>query len=121
MRTIGIALLLFCAGATACSGQGNVGGVGVGQDKETKELASCAGFTPHPKSCLPGYICVDRSPDCRIAADCAGVCIKGPSGQACGGFGGIKCPRDLVCVDDPRDACSPESGGADCGGICVTP
>ena len=118
MRNIGIALFLLCLGASACGGEV---GLGQRQDKETKELASCGGFTPHPMGCEEGYICVDRSPDCSMAVDCPGVCIKGPSGQFCGGFGGIQCPDDLTCVDDPRDDCDPERGGADCGGICVTP
>jgi hypothetical protein len=39
----------------------------------------------------------------------------------CGGFGAIPCPTGAVCVDDPRDGCDPMSGGADCGGLCVSP
>ncbi len=40
---------------------------------------------------------------------------------ACGGLGGIQCPSGQTCVDDPNDSCDPQNGGADCGGICVTP
>eukprot|EP01083_Nonionella_stella_P008064 23255_1 len=33
---------------------------------------------------------------------------------------GKKCPSEgYECVDDPRDNCTPECGGADCIGICV--
>jgi hypothetical protein len=44
----------------------------------------------------------------------------GPSeeGPFCGGFAGIPCAGAGDCVDDPRDDCDPEQGGADCGGIC---
>lgn len=37
----------------------------------------------------------------------------------CGGIAGFPCPEGFVCIDDPRDDCDPENGGADCGGICV--
>ena len=36
----------------------------------------------------------------------------------CGGFANIQCPGGLTCIDDPFDACDPQNGGADCGGIC---
>jgi hypothetical protein len=39
----------------------------------------------------------------------------------CGGIGALRCTAGLDCVDDPRDSCDPERGGADCGGICVQP
>ena len=39
----------------------------------------------------------------------------------CGGFLGLECPDDLVCVDDPADDCDPSNGGADCSGICQDP
>lgn len=38
--------------------------------------------------------------------------------QACGGFAGFACPDGQICVDDPSDSCDPESGGADCIGVC---
>ncbi|HZH15244.1 MAG TPA: hypothetical protein VE057_12900 [Archangium sp.] len=44
---------------------------------------------------------------------------KPGTGQFCGGFAAIQCPEGLVCVDDPNDSCDPNTGGADCGGICV--
>ena len=37
----------------------------------------------------------------------------------CGGIAGIPCPGNLVCVDDPRDDCCPQNGGADCSGLCA--
>jgi hypothetical protein len=40
-------------------------------------------------------------------------------GQPCGGIAGLPCPKGFICVDDPRDDCDPETGGADCIGICV--
>jgi hypothetical protein len=40
------------------------------------------------------------------------------NGDFCGGFAGIPCPKGFTCVDNPRDDCDPEQGGADCGGIC---
>ena len=39
--------------------------------------------------------------------------------RRCGGISGRPCPRGFTCSDDPGDDCAPESGGADCGGICV--
>ncbi len=40
----------------------------------------------------------------------------------CGGIAGFPCPeRAQICVDDPRDDCDPERGGADCGGLCLEP
>ncbi len=48
--------------------------------------------------------------------------VRGPiSNIFCGGIAGIECPGNLICVDDPRDDCCPEAGGADCGGMCVRP
>ena len=37
----------------------------------------------------------------------------------CGELANIECPGNLVCVDDPRDNCCPQLGGADCGGVCA--
>jgi hypothetical protein len=36
----------------------------------------------------------------------------------CGGIAAFPCPDGFQCQDDPRDDCSVETGGADCGGIC---
>jgi len=38
---------------------------------------------------------------------------------ACAGFLGIACPGDYQCIDDYRDDCDPDSGGADCSGLCA--
>jgi len=76
-------------------------------------------------------ICDPTDPDCDETAvlkvchedgTCSGAapdCEEQP--QACGGFAGLMCPDDLVCVDDPSDDCDPNAGGADCMGICVDP
>lgn len=37
---------------------------------------------------------------------------------ACGGFAGTACPDGYTCVDDRRDSCDPDRGGADCAGVC---
>jgi hypothetical protein len=43
-----------------------------------------------------------------------------PEYPSCGGIASIPCYRRAeICVDDPRDTCNPERGGADCPGICV--
>ena len=43
----------------------------------------------------------------------------GPGGlNFCGGIANFPCPGGYSCVDDPRDSCNPNSGGADCPGIC---
>ena len=62
---------------------------------------------PCLSSCAPGEPCVDL---------CYGYCV--PVGQSCGGFLGLPCPGDQVCMDDPSDGCDPQNGGADCPGIC---
>ncbi len=41
------------------------------------------------------------------------------SRQMCGGIAALPCPEGLVCVDDPSDSCNPDSGGADCSGVCT--
>jgi hypothetical protein len=45
----------------------------------------------------------------------------GTYGGACAGFATIACQPYHTCVDDPRDTCAPDNGGADCGGICALP
>ncbi|HEX8824817.1 MAG TPA: hypothetical protein VF794_33160 [Archangium sp.] len=39
-------------------------------------------------------------------------------GAFCGGIAGFPCAEGFLCVDDPKDDCEPNQGGADCGGIC---
>lgn len=101
------------------------------------ENIHCGGFTRNPHSCPTGYAC-DFS---GHVPDVPGVCKKtcAPNhamclryqhwdGNACacvdnphcGGIAGIQCSSQYSqCIDDPRDACDPQHGGADCIGICV--
>lgn len=71
--------------------------------------------------CPEGQTCI-ADPDnlsCSLIADCPGFCVQ-LNGPFCGGIAGIECPeKDQVCVDDPRDDCDPQNGGADCDGTCV--
>jgi len=55
-----------------------------------------------------------------LLAGVIGCSPKNPDleGPMCGGIAGIACPGSGVCVDDPRDDCSPDAGGADCSGVC---
>lgn len=45
---------------------------------------------------------------------------KPSTGAFCGGIAAIACPEGLTCVDNPQDTCDPNTGGADCGGICMS-
>lgn len=59
---------------------------------------------------------------CFAAAAGVAVVAQGackPEGAFCGGIAGIPCPKGQTCIDDPKDECDPQQGGADCGGICV--
>jgi hypothetical protein len=59
---------------------------------------------------------------CGGVAACSGAEMPpddGGVGSLCGGFAGLPCDEGLTCVDDPRDTCDPDNGGADCGGVCV--
>jgi len=70
--------------------------------------------------CVPDVV-VDRCAAvlCPTATHCvAGQCIPNQR-VTCGGIAGLECPGAGECVDDPSDDCAPESGGADCGGVCV--
>jgi hypothetical protein len=82
--------------------------------------------------CKKGQQCVvDTTDDCDEAttADCPGMCVtdQPASPFSCAGFLGIACPEApnseqmtlYACVDDFRDDCDPENGGADCSGLCV--
>ena len=62
--------------------------------------------------CEAAVVGVDES----AIADCG---INETAPPACGGFIGLECPDDLLCIDDPSDRCDPRRGGADCPGICV--
>jgi hypothetical protein len=56
---------------------------------------------------------------CATGTHCEeGECV--PNGRViCGGIAGFECPGAGECVDDPSDDCHPDSGGADCGGVCL--
>lgn len=79
---------------------------------EPEDIA-CGGFSINPHQCPAGWSCRGDG----LAHDAPGRCV-----QFCGGIASIPCVRpDAVCVDDPNDACDPNAGGADCGGICTAP
>ncbi|KAB5566708.1 hypothetical protein GE09DRAFT_744412 [Coniochaeta sp. 2T2.1] len=82
---------------------------------------SCGGHRIQQVPCLSHQICIDDpyKGGCGMACDAPGICVTPDT--FCGGFAGIQCKdgRRKMCVDDPRDDCDPENGGADCGGICV--
>jgi hypothetical protein len=95
--------------------------------------------------CPAGQICVENPNDScdpnNGGADCGGVCrdeiCSGATARCaagyhwdqyecncvensfCGGIAGFQCPAGKKCIDNPRDSCDPNNGGADCGGICV--
>jgi hypothetical protein len=73
--------------------------------------------------CLPGEVCagaVTENCDPATGAACSGVCMPDPGSdpRRCG-FAGETCPTGYECVDDRRDECNPEHGGADCPGVCA--
>ncbi|HYQ30326.1 MAG TPA: hypothetical protein VER04_24015 [Polyangiaceae bacterium] len=82
---------------------------------------------PHVCNHLSSPVCgcdgLTYSNSCFAAAAGTAVAKKGaclPEPAFCGGIAGIPCPKGQTCVDDPSDDCDPQSGGADCGGMCVT-
>ncbi|KAF3045530.1 hypothetical protein E8E12_009295 [Didymella heteroderae] len=74
------------------------------------------------QDCPTGYTCVNdpyANQLCGLECDRTGICVEE---KLCGGFAGFKCSAPgQVCLDDPRDGCSPKTGGADCGGLCFWP
>ena len=66
-----------------------------------------------------GLVVVVLVGGCAVeAGDPVGSAGDYARGTFCGGFAGFPCPEGYTCVDNPRDGCDPEAGGADCGGIC---
>ncbi|KAH7073298.1 hypothetical protein FB567DRAFT_597612 [Paraphoma chrysanthemicola] len=81
----------------------------------------CGGGRANYLTCEEGYTCIldPYTPGCGHLCDGLGICVKE---KMCGGFAGFPCEeKGQVCHDDPRDECDPKTGGADCGGLCVTP
>lgn len=66
--------------------------------------------TPCPLFCPPNEICVTdpstKQSFCVKPVECGGLVVK-------------RCPKGQKCVDDPRDDCDPDDGGADCSGVCI--
>ena len=70
--------------------------------------------------CPEGEFCKRNDPGCALGENCAGTCVPLPTYEFCGGIANIKCKTyGETCYDDPRDKCSLDGGGADCGGICL--
>ena len=54
---------------------------------------ACGGFSPAPKGCPAGQVCVDKV-DPMVVADVPGVCVTRVD---CGGVFGDTCPRQWKC------------------------
>lgn len=67
----------------------------------------CIALAPPPDFTVPA--CNKTTKSCELVAP-----------AFCGGIapGAFPCKEGTQCQDDPRDSCDPQSGGADCGGIC---
>jgi hypothetical protein len=81
----------------------------------------CGGGRGNYRQCEEGYTCIKdpNNPGCGPECDGLGICVKD---KLCGGFAAFSCDLEgQHCVDDPRDDCDPENGGADCGGLCMWP
>jgi hypothetical protein len=73
---------------------------------------ACGGRTVNPHSCPERFTCAGP----QLAYDGTGKCY-----QFCGGIAGFQCENpEQQCVDNPFDSCDPATGGADCGGLCVS-
>lgn len=62
-----------------------------------------------------------QSASAPLPEEPADLLARGADSLFCGGIAGFECPPGYVCADDPTDDCHPDSGGADCGGICQAP
>ncbi len=68
--------------------------------KPTRQACGRRGLPP----CRRSQTCINdpSKPNCDIAFDCPGICVR-LDGPKCGGIVGLKCPKGKVCVDDPRE------------------
>jgi hypothetical protein len=83
------------------------------------------------KYCQLDGSCGATQPECGPVDPCAtvrcaagthcesGLCVPDAPRVACGGIAAFRCPGAGQCIDDPTDSCDPNSGGADCGGVCL--
>lgn len=84
------------------------------------EATSCAWRPEY--GCFAGAVCARRAGGCDWVSTAAlDACLEHARLRPCGGILGTPCPSGQICADDPRDACEPAAGGADCGGLCVEP
>lgn len=110
---------------------------GAGQYCETRSPGQCPGASAFGRCAVQPEVCTrEYNPVCGcddrtygnaceaahagVAVARVGACEPEPElGPFCGGIAGIPCEGAASCIDDPRDECDPEAGGADCGGVCA--
>ncbi len=111
--TVAALAMTGCNAATEDDGATNVrrGGIGKADLVGSCVDTSCDGASPE------GNCWCDDA--CETYGDCCDDYTAACELVQCGGFAGLPCPAGQVCVDYPLDDCSPETGGADCGGMCV--